>query len=132
LRKLSDLIMPAMNGTPGALDAKAPEFLDFLIGASPAERQQIYRTGLDILNAQAARQFKKPFTELDATQAGTLLAPLRQAWTYEPPTDPFARFLREAKADVRTATVNSREFNTAGGAAGRRAGGLGQYWFPLD
>src|SRR5436305_14754473 len=35
LRKLSDVLMPPVNGKPGALDAKAPEFLDFLIGESP-------------------------------------------------------------------------------------------------
>ena len=128
LRKLSEIIMPSLNGNPGAIEAAAPEFLDFLISQSPAERQQIYRTGLDLLNAQATKQFKKSFADVDETQANTLLAPLRVAWTYEPPTDPLARFLREAKADVRTATMNSREWNTAGG----RRGGTGQYWYPID
>ncbi len=132
LRKLSDILMPPLNNLPGALDANAAEFLDFLIGQSSAERKQIYRTGLDILNAQALRQFKKPFADVDAAQANTLLAPLKQPWTYEPPTEPLARFLREAKQDVRTATQNSREYNTAGSAGGRRGGGVGQYWYPLD
>jgi hypothetical protein len=131
LSKLSDILLPPLNNMPGALDADAPEFLDFLISKSPAERQQLYRAGLDALNANAQRQFKKPFAELDTTQASNLLAPLREAWTYVPPTDPFARFLREAKSDVRTATTNSRAYATAG-AAGRRGGGTGQYWFPLD
>src|SRR5205823_4587771 len=40
LHKLSDILQPALHGVPGALDAKAPEFLDFLVGDSPAERQQ--------------------------------------------------------------------------------------------
>src|SRR5450432_2185063 len=47
LRKLSGLLMPGINGTPGALEAKAPEFLDFLISESPAGRQQVYQAGLD-------------------------------------------------------------------------------------
>src|SRR4051794_14325030 len=47
LRRLSDLIVPAMGDTPGALDARAPEFLDFLLGESPADRKQLYRAGLD-------------------------------------------------------------------------------------
>ncbi len=132
LRKLSDILMPPLNNLPGALDANAAEFLDFLIGQSSAERKQIYRTGLDTLNAQALRQFKKPFAEVDAAQANTLLAPLKQPWTYDPPTEPLARFLREAKQDVRNATLNSREYNTAGSAGGRRGGGVGQYWYPLD
>lgn len=132
LRKLSDILMPPLNGMPGALEAEAPEFLDFLISKSPADRQQIYKAGLDALNAQAQRQFRKAFAEVDEAQAATLLAPLRQPWTYEPPADPLARFLREAKADVRTATQNSRVYATAGSAGGRRGGGMGQYWYPLD
>lgn len=132
LRKLSDILMPPLNNLPGALDANAAEFLDFLIGQSSAERKQLYRNGLNTLNAQALRQFKKPFAEVDGAQADTLLAPLKQPWTYDPPTDLFARFLREAKQDVRNATMNSREYNTAGSAGGRRGGGVGQYWYPLD
>lgn len=131
LRKLSDILMPAMNGMPSALEAGAPEFLDFLIGASAADRKQLYKNGLDTLQTQAQKKFGKAFADLNESQIGELLAPLRKAWTYEPPADPFARFLREVKADVRTATINSREYSTAG-AAGRRGGGMGQYWYPID
>ena len=133
LRKLSGILMPAINGAPGALEAKAPEFLDFLIGESPADRQQVYTAGLDALNAQAAKRYQKPFAELDGGQADAVLAPLRQPWTYLPPADPLAHFLMVAKADVRTATVNSREYNTAGASGGgRRMGGTGLYWYPID
>jgi hypothetical protein len=133
LRKLSELIMPPMNGSPGALEAGAPEFLDFLIGQSPTPRQQLYRAGLDSLNAQAKKRFQKTFAEVDASQAGVLLAPLREPFSPEPPSDPLAKFLMEAKRDIRTATVNSREYSAAvqdGG--GRRFGSGGLYWRPLD
>lgn len=132
LRRLSELLMPALNNLPGALEAKAPEFLDFLIGASPADRKQLYKNGLDSLNAQAQKKFGKAFADVNETQAGELLAPLRAAWTYEAPADPFARFLREAKQDVRNGTINSREYATAGSGGGRRGGGVGQYWYPID
>jgi hypothetical protein len=132
LRKLSDLLMPALNGMPGALACGAPEFLDFLIGKSPADRKRLYAGGLDALNAQARRRFGKGFADLDEAQAAELLAPLRQPWTYNPPTDPFARFLREAKQDVRAATMNSREYIAASSTGGRRGGGTGQYWYPID
>jgi hypothetical protein len=132
LRRLSDILMPAIKDAPGALAAHAPEFLDFLIGASPTDRRQLYTSGLDLLNAQAAKQFHKPFSEVDLSQANALLAPLRQAWTYEPPADPLAHFLRAAKHDVRTATVNSREWSSANSAGSRRAGGMGQYWYPIE
>lgn len=132
LKRLSGIIMPPMNGLPGALDAGAPEFLDFLIGASPADRQGIYRTGLDQLNSQARRKFGKHYADITNDQAVELLAPLRKPWTYDPPGDPLERFLREAKADIRTATVNSREYVTAESSGGRRRGGVGQYWYPID
>jgi hypothetical protein len=127
LRKLSDILQPAVKGAPGALDAKAPEFLDFLIGESPADRQQLYREGLDALH-------RAGFTQADAAKTVAILAPLRAPWTYDEPADPLARFLRAAKADVHTATVNSREYNSAGAASGgsRRFGAQGLYWVPLD
>lgn len=132
LKKLSEILMPPLNNMPGATDAGAPEFLDFLIGKSPADRQQLYKGGLDTLNAQATKRFGKAFAEVTEAQAVELLAPLKQPWTYEPPADPFARFLREAKQDVRNATMNSREYATAGAAGSRRGGGIGQYWYPID
>lgn len=133
LRRLAEVLMPAMDGLPGAIEAGAPEFLDFLIGASPADRQELYKKGLDLLNAQAKKQFGKAFSEVDGTQAATLLAPLREPWTPDPPADPLARFLRAAKQDVRTATLNSREYATASAASGgRRASAVGLYWYPLD
>ncbi|MEP6537014.1 MAG: gluconate 2-dehydrogenase subunit 3 family protein [Bryobacteraceae bacterium] len=133
LRKLGDLILPSLNGAPGAAEANAAEFLDFLIGQSSEDRQRLYRAGLDELNSQAASKFNKSFAHLENPQAETLLAPLRAAWTYEPPADPFARFLREAKQDIRTATMNSKEWVTAAASTGgRRGGGIGLYWYPLD
>ena len=121
-----------MNGAPGALDAKAPEFLDFLLSQSPADRQQLYRIGLDGLNAQARKRFTKAFTDVDASQAAMLLAPLREPWTYDVPVDPVAAMLRVAKDDVRRATTNSREWNLASIAGRTRAGGGGLYWLPID
>jgi hypothetical protein len=134
LRKVSDLLMPPMNGAPGAINAKAPEFLDFLIGQSPADRQHVYQTGLDALNHQSMQQFKKPFADTDATQADALLASLRKPWTFEDPADPVAAFLRVARQDVRTATLNSREYSAtnSNSGGGRRFGGGGLYWYPLD
>jgi hypothetical protein len=134
LRRLSDILFPAANGLPGALDAKVPEFLDFLISVSPADRQQLYRNGLDALNAEAMKHANQPFAKAPAIEATSLLAPLREPWTYDPPSDPLAHFLREAKQDVYTATVNSREYNEAAAAAsgGRRFAARGFYWLPLE
>ena len=40
LRQLCEVLMPPLKNAPGALDAGAPEFLDFLISVSPADRQR--------------------------------------------------------------------------------------------
>jgi hypothetical protein len=130
LRKLSDLLMPPMRGNPGALDAAAPEFLDFLVGVSPADRQTLYRNGLDGLNTRARKQFAKNFADLDAAQCDAIIRPLLVPvpWTHEPPKDPLQHFMTAAHDDIRTATRNSREWNTSGG---RRGGGQ-LFWNPVD
>lgn len=135
LTRVSELLFPRYNGLPSAVDAGAPAFLDFLIGESPEADQKIYIDGLDALNFQAAMRFDKPFAEIEEAQAHELLAPLRQPWTPEPSTDALTVFLQRAKADVRTATVNTQlwaEALASSGGGGRRIGGSGQYWLPLD
>jgi hypothetical protein len=133
LRRLCDMLMPRIGDTPGAIDACAPEFLDFLISESPKDRQALYREGLDALNDRCMKRFQAAFDAADATQAAALLAPLREQWTYDPPADILARFLWAAKLDVRTATLNSHEYVTAASSEGGRRGvGVGLYWYPLD
>ncbi|MEZ5353315.1 MAG: gluconate 2-dehydrogenase subunit 3 family protein [Bryobacteraceae bacterium] len=133
LTRLADILAPAAPPRPGALEAGAPEFLDFLISQSDTKRQQTYRNGLDALNKASQRRFAKPFADVDTEQAAELLAPLREPWKPEPPTDPIAALLIAAKADVRTATVNSREYAASGPAPSSRRGGFGRlYWYPLD
>ena len=127
LERLAAVVMP--SGTlPGAREARAAAFLDFLLGQSAAARQSLYREGLDQLNEDASRRFGKPFAQIDAAESDALLAPLRQAWTHGGPSDRFAGFLHEAKHDILIATFNSREFVTAGSRRSRGAAGLGSYW----
>jgi Gluconate 2-dehydrogenase subunit 3 len=135
LRRLSVLFMPPLDGNPGALECQAPEFLDFLIGASLPERQKLYRDGLDTLNANAKKKFKKAFAELDDADADAIIRPLLTpvAWAYDAPKDPAVHFIAEARRDIRTATQNSREWAAAGMASGRRRfGGGGTYVLPID
>ncbi len=138
LEKLGSVLMPPMKGNPGAIDAHAPEFLDFLIGASPADRQTIYRNGLDALNAQAKQRFHKSFAEIDAAQAGVILKPLLvvRPWPEDLPSDPVQSFVAQVHEDLRTATFNSREWAAAAGKTARRFSrggrGSGMYWKPVD
>jgi hypothetical protein len=139
LRKLSEILMPPLSGYPGAIQAGAPEFLDFLIGASPADRKQLYQSGLDRLNKEAKKQFGTSFAELNATQADKLLRPLLVVWAVadHPPADhlpaePLIRFVNVVHQDIRTATINSQAWSVAAVAAGERAPGIGLYWSPID
>jgi len=140
LRRLAVLIEPPVkprNGaaaTPGPLDCGVPEFLDFLIGVSPADRQLLYRNGLDSLNARAKAKYNKPFADLDDTQAHAIVQPLVVAvpWATDPPKDPLEHFIFAARQDIPMATRNSPEFAAAGAASGRRGGGGGLVWNPID
>lgn len=132
LSHAADLIFPPVNGMPGALAADAPLFLDFLLSQSDATRQKLFREGAEKLNASAHARLSKPFASLNATEAAAILAPLKEPWTYNPPADPFAHFLRELKADVFRAVGNSRE-RAGKQSAGRRGGaGLNTFWHGLD
>jgi hypothetical protein len=129
---LADVLMPAAADSPGAKDAGVAEFLDFLISASPADRQTLYRDGLEKLDAEARGRYGKTFAQLEPGQIETLLAPLREAWTYTDPADPLAQFLRTVKMDVMHATMNSRQWSEARAKRSRRASGLGMYWYPIE
>ncbi|MGI8746666.1 MAG: gluconate 2-dehydrogenase subunit 3 family protein [Bryobacteraceae bacterium] len=131
LRHLADLLMPALNGRPGATDAAVPEFLDFLLGESPHDRQTLYKTGLDHLESESRRRFNKPFAGIAPQQASELLAPLHENWSFQEPPDPFGRFLHAVKADVLQATVASREW-AASATQRRGSGGLGSYWYSME
>jgi len=145
LRRLGNLFVPARDGYPGAVEAKAPEFLDFLVSVSPAADQQLYRNGLEALNAQANRQFKKSFADLDDAQADAVIRPLLVAipWEKDMPDDPLKHFVAQARRDLETATRNSREWATAASTSGSRGGrggrgfggfggGQGAYILPID
>lgn len=123
LEQLCDAIAPATAAMPGAVAAGVPAFLDFLIGQSPAARQQMYRDGLDTLNVAG-------FGTANAREVDAALAPLRRAW--KPGGEGQERFLRDAKDDILQATANSREWIAAASKRNRGARGLGTYWREIE
>lgn len=127
LARLCDLLGPAYNGKPSAKEAEVPQFLDFLLSQSPADRQLLYTQGLNQLDIDARGRRAKAFAELGDADAAELLAPLRAKWTWKAPGEPLARFLREAKSDVLRATMSSKVY-AAAAAGSRRAAGMNTYW----
>jgi Gluconate 2-dehydrogenase subunit 3 len=133
LRRLCEIFMPPLKGNPGAIDAGTPEFLDFLIGASPVDRQQMYQSGLDRLDTEARQHFGVPFADLSKSQADQLLQPWLRTWmTDHPPTEPYAHFINIAHSDIRTATINSEAWSQTAAAEGEKTSEMGLYWFPVD
>jgi hypothetical protein len=120
LEILAEMLMPSAGDRPGAKEAGAAAFLDFLISQSPADRQTLYRAGLDKLKG------------LSGEQMTPLLKPLTETWTYAGPSDPFAQFLFAAKEDVMRATYNSREFAAAMSQTSRSFSGSGYYWLRVE
>jgi hypothetical protein len=133
LRRLCEILVPPYKEYPGATDAGAPEFLDFLIGVSPPDKQEMYRSGLDRLDAEAKQHFAIAFEGVSTVQADQLIRPWLRTWmTDHPPTEPYAHFINLAHADIRTATVNSQAWSEAASAAEQRTPSVGLYWYPVD
>jgi hypothetical protein len=132
LERLCDLLQPAYNSRPSARQAEVPQFLDFLLSQSPSARQTLYAQGLDQLDIDARAKNGKGFAALSDAEAAAHLAPLKSKWTYNPPAEKIARFLREAKNDILKATVNSKPFADAAAAGSRRSTGVNTYWDVID
>lgn len=134
LTRLCALLMPSGGERPGALQAEVPDFLDFLIGRSPAERQTTYTGGLDWLNQEATSRFQVPFSKTEDAQADQLVKPWLRTWmTDHPPTETHAAFVNIAHADIRTATMNSKVWSDADKKPeDERASAHALYWSPID
>lgn len=133
LRRLSEVLMPRLGEYPSANEAGTPEFLDFLIGVSPPERQKLYQSGLDRLESEATQHFGVSFAAVSAEQADQLLRPWLRTWmTDHPPTESYADFINIAHSDIRTATTNSQAWSDAAHATGKRAANTDVFWYPVD
>lgn len=133
LGRLCEILLPPMKSYPGAKDAGTPEFLDFLIGVSPADRQQMYQAGLDRLESEAKQRFSISFAAVNPAQADQLLRPWLRTWMTDfPPTEPYEHFINVAHSDIRTATINSEAWSQAAHAAGKQTPDVGLFWFPID
>jgi hypothetical protein len=131
-RRLANVIMPPAEAEPGALDANAPEFLDFLLSESPVEVQTLYRNGVRELDKRSVQRHKQGFANLPDGGIADVLSPLNAAWTYQGPTEPFAQFLQASKIAFYQATVNSRQWAEAQSSRRRGAAGLNTYYLPVE
>ncbi len=133
LQRLSRVLMPALNGKPGAIEAKTPEFLDFLISDAPADRQKFYAGGLDWLDSEAQKKYKLGFFALQDDQVDAIVKPWLRAWMADnPPTEPHADFINVALDEIRLATINSKAWSQTPGTPAGEWGESDLYWSPIE
>ena len=95
IERLAELIIPS-DETPGAREAGAAEFIDFMVGHD-TEQQQPMRAGLAWLQEQSGRRFAQPFLELSEAQQVSLLEPLAYAKKYRAGEEVGREFFRRVK-----------------------------------
>jgi gluconate 2-dehydrogenase subunit 3-like protein len=133
LARLSDALLPPLNGKPGAVQAETPMFLDFLMESSPPPRQKIYSDGLDWLETTAQAKYKLEFAQLDEERIGEIIQPWLRTWMNDhPPAEPYSLFINVAHDDIRTATVNSKAWNDVPSVGAEPKTEEGIYWLPIE
>jgi len=95
IERLAELIIPS-DETPGAREAGAAEFIDFMV-AHDTEQQQPMRNGLAWLHEQSARRFAHPFLDLSEAQQVSLLEPLAYEAKYREGEEVGREFFRRVK-----------------------------------
>ena len=103
LERLSDLIIPADEHSPGALEAKAAAFIDYLCSVSD-EMRDIYTGGLLWLDEAIAHRYRgKTFLEAAPAEQTALLDQIAFRTNASPELNPgiqFFAFCRRMVADA--------------------------------
>jgi hypothetical protein len=95
LDRLTEMIIPADDHSPGAHEAKVSRFIDNIVGYSAQGIQQDWTAGLELVDAEARRLFGKPFLQCAVPQQDQILAAMAAG---EPePKMPLERFFARLK-----------------------------------
>ncbi len=74
LDRLSDIIIPSDEQSPGAHAAGVVRYLDLLAVHAPAERQQLWRRGIEAVESAARSRYSHSFTECTPAQQEAIVA----------------------------------------------------------
>jgi hypothetical protein len=133
LQRLCRVLMPPLNGKPGAIEANTPQFLDFLLAESLPDRQKLYAGGLDWLDSEAQKKYKLGFFALTDDQVDSLVKPWLRIWMSDnPPTEAHADFVNVALDEIRMATINSKVWNQTPGVTVGEWSPSDLYWSPIE
>ncbi len=72
--RLTDIIIPTDDHSPGAHDAKVANFADVLLSESAENIRQAWASGLKLVDGEARKQFKRPFLELSRPEQEKIVA----------------------------------------------------------
>jgi len=64
LDRLTDVIIPTTERSPGAHEARVAAFIDIMLTESSAGVRKAWRDGLNLVDTEARRQFNRTFLEL--------------------------------------------------------------------
>jgi gluconate 2-dehydrogenase gamma chain len=92
VERLADLVIPS-DGTPGASEAGAAEFIDFMVDHDPGVQYR-FRYGLVWLDARARKGHGRPFGELPRADQEEILATLAYRDRYRPGEDEGRAFFK--------------------------------------
>ena len=124
-------MMPAAENEPGALEARAPEFLDFLLANRPLKFKRSTAMVFVSWIARRCSPLSRRFPSW-ALLRFRRFSRLFRSLDSQGPTDPFAQFLQAGKMAFWQATVNSRQWAQAKSGGRRGAAGLNTYWLPIE
>lgn len=95
---LAETLLPADASGPGAREAQAAAYLDITLKYAGVARQDAWRRGLAIVEAEARTRFGRAAGTLDAAQAEQLMAAM--AAREASPQSDLERFFARFKSEV--------------------------------
>ena len=97
LDRLSDIIIPADDESPGAHDAGVSKFLELAAFVNP-QRHQAWSRGIEAVEAAAGRKFSRPFMDCTREQQEQIVEEM--ARNEGQPTNDLERFFTSLKPAI--------------------------------
>jgi hypothetical protein len=95
LDRLTEILIPADDHSPGASAARVNRFLDVVVSEGPEAGRSIWREGLDLVDAEAQRLFQRAFRACELAHQEQVVATMARN-ELNPSTD-LERFFRTVK-----------------------------------
>ena len=95
LDRLTEILIPADDHSPGASGALVNRFLDVVVSEGSEGGRRIWREGLGAVDAESQNRFQRPFRACEPSQQEQIVA--RMALNERAPSTELERFFRTLK-----------------------------------